>query len=122
MQVANSSGHGHQAARLNRLVQLALISGLSLSMIFMVAGALLFFFHNTTAGTTSIGLRAVLPGIVAGNPLAYMVMGLILLMVTPALRVCVAALGFLLDGEWGFALVSAGVVAVLVASVLIGAS
>jgi uncharacterized membrane protein len=122
MQIANASGNGHQAARLNRLVQLALISGLSLSMLFMVAGAILFFLHNPGASSSALGLRAALPGIVAGNPMAYMIMGLIVLMVTPALRVCVAALGYLLDGEWGFALVSAGVVAVLVTSVLIGAS
>jgi uncharacterized membrane protein len=119
---SNSSGQGHHTARLNRLIQMALMSGLIVSMVLMLIGTVLYFFHNTAGGAISMDVGSLLPGMAAGNPLAFMVLGIIVLMVTPALRVAVAALGYLLDGDWVFALVSAGVVVVLTASVLIGAS
>jgi isocitrate lyase len=43
------------------------------------------------------------------------------LMITPAMRVVVAAIGYLLEGDWVYALVSFGVIVVLTASLLIGA-
>lgn len=104
MQAANAPGHGHKAARLNRMIQLALITGLTLSMLLMAVGALLYFLHNSTSS------------------IRWMQAGLIVLMITPALRVLVAALGYVLERDWRFALISSGVVAVLVVSVLVGAS
>jgi len=88
----------------------------------MAVGALLFFVHGNADGSTAIPMGAVLPGIVAGNPLAYMVLGLLVLMVTPALRICMAAVGYVLEGQWGFAIISAGVIAVLAVSLFIGAA
>jgi uncharacterized membrane protein len=121
MHLTSSSAHGHHTARLNRLIQVALISGLSVSMFFMSIGTVLYFLPQTTGGATPVTLGSVLPGLAAGNPLAYMLLGMIVLMVTPALRVAVAALGYLLDGDRRFALVSAGVLVVLAASLVIGA-
>jgi uncharacterized membrane protein len=112
----------HHAARLNRMIQSALLGGLLLSMALMLTGALLYFLAPQTQGATSISLQALLPGLAAGNPLAFMVMGVIVLMITPAFRVLVAAIGYILEGDWTFALVSLGVVAVLSLSVVIGAS
>jgi uncharacterized membrane protein len=103
MHLTSSSRQGQHTARLNRLIQVALISGLSVSMLIMAIGTVLYFLHNT-----------------AGGP--FMRIGVIVLMVTPALRVAVAALGYLLDGDRVFALVSAGVLVVLAASLVIGAA
>lgn len=104
MHLTSSSGHGHHTARLNRLIQVALISGLSVSMLIMGIGTVLYFLHNTAGGAT------------------FMRIGMIVLMVTPALRVAVAALGYLLDGDRVFALVSVGVLVVLATSLVIGAA
>ena len=99
MHLTNSQGH--HAARLNRLIQVTLVAGLSVSMLLMVTGAVLYMLQAPAAGTC-------------------MVAGIVALMVTPAVRVLVAALGYVLDRDWTFALISLGVIAVLTVSVLIG--
>lgn len=112
---------GHHLARLNRLIQVALLSGLILSMALMLIGTLLYFSGSGSDGELAIAFGTLLTGLAAGNPLAFMVTGIVVLMITPALRVLVAALGYLLEGDWRYALVSLGVVVVLAVSVLIGA-
>ncbi|HLO04486.1 MAG TPA: DUF1634 domain-containing protein [Symbiobacteriaceae bacterium] len=109
----------HHVARLNRLIQVALLSGLVLSMALMLIGSLLYFLGNQ--GAPAIAFGTLFADLAAGNPLAFMVSGIVVLMITPALRVLVAALGYLLEGDWRYALVSLGVVVVLAVSVLIGA-
>jgi uncharacterized membrane protein len=80
---------------------MALVAGLAVSMLLMIIGTVLQIMHSPAAGK-------------------LMVAGMITLMVTPAVRVMVAAVGYALDGDWTFALVSLGVVAVLSVSLLIG--
>lgn len=99
--MALNQSQTHHGARLNRLIQMTLVAGLSLSMLLMVTGTVLQVLHSPAA-------------------VKLMVAGMITLMVTPAVRVVVAAIGYVLDGDWTFALVSLGVVAVLAVSVLIG--
>jgi uncharacterized membrane protein len=118
MQLTNSQGH--HTARLNRLIQMTLIIGLSLSMLFMITGTALYVLHPPAAGGPAIAAGQLLPGLAGGDPMAFMITGMIVLMVTPAFRVAVAALGYVLDGDWTFALVSLGVAAVLALSVFIG--
>jgi uncharacterized membrane protein len=116
MQEATQNSSGHHMARLNRLIQVSLISGLTLSMLFMIIGAVLYFIHGSAQATGSV-----LSGVAAGNPISFMLLGIIILMITPAMRVVVAAIGYLLEGDWVYALVSFGVIVVLTASLLIGA-
>lgn len=110
---------GHHLARLNRLIQVALMGGLVLSMALMLIGSLLYL--RGSGGEPTLSLATILSELGAGSPLAFMVSGIIVLMITPALRVLVAALGYLLEGDYRYALVSLGVVIVLALSVLIGA-
>lgn len=54
----------------------------------------------------------------AGNPYAVMQAGVLLLLLTPLVRVTVAAVSFWRDGERRYALVSLVVLAIILASIL----
>lgn len=107
---------------LNRLIQWTLVSGLTLSMLLMTTGVVLYAMKPADGVATALPPRAILEGIGAGSPIAFMLLGILVLMVTPALRVAVAAVGYVLERDWLFALVSAGVMVVLLISLAVGAA
>lgn len=112
----------HKKDLLNVLIQYALMLGLGLSLLFMVVGAVLLPFHPVAASTHALFGRQVFNGLLDLNPLSFLSLGIILLMITPALRVLVAGIGYLIEKDMAFAAVSLGVFAILVLSVLVGAA
>lgn len=64
-----------------------------------------------------LGLLAAQLG--AGNPYAVMQAGVLLLLLTPLLRIAVAATSFWFEGERRYALVSLAVLAIIVVSLLL---
>jgi len=113
---------GHHKDLLNVMVQYSLIAGLVVSVLFMVIGAILLQFHPVADATHAIFGRQLFTGLLTFSPLSFLSLGIILLMLTPAFRVAVAGIGYLLERDMLFAAVSLGVFAILVTSVLIGAT
>lgn len=75
----------------------------------------------TLAGTpTSVG--AAVRGAARGDPVAVILLGVLLLIGTPILRVAAAGYFFLRNGERGYALASAIVLALLVLGFVLGGS
>ena len=85
-----------QARMLERIVEVALTAGVAVSGLLLVAGLAL--------GSTA--------------PLWW---GVLLLMVTPVVRVLVVTVGLILDHDWLFAAVSLFVLGVLLSSVYVSA-
>jgi uncharacterized membrane protein len=67
-------------------------------------------------------LATVLVGVAAGQGQAMMLLGLLMLIVTPILRVGLSALGFLELRDWPFAAISALLVAILLVSLALGSA
>ncbi|MCC6579713.1 MAG: DUF1634 domain-containing protein [Phycisphaeraceae bacterium] len=65
-------------------------------------------------------LRDMGEGLRQGSGRSIMTLGLLLLIATPVLRVCVSVVAFALDRDWVFALVTLLVLIVLLASFLVG--
>lgn len=100
-------------------VSRTLAAGVACSLTLMGAGLVAALARGGVpdAATPLASLPA---AVLAGDPGGLMSLGLIILLATPAARVCVLIWQFARRDEWRFVAVSAVVLGVLVASVLIG--
>ena len=101
--------------------------GIGISASLMALGLVLLFALFGTAGAHDApsikevlllfrsggGLRISL-----GNPYLYLYAGILVLMLTPIARVLIALIGFALEKDWRFVLVSLFVLSVIAASIL----
>jgi len=67
----------------------------------------------------AIPLRMLAPQLAAGNPNALMQVGILLLLLTPLLRIVTAAVSFQAEREWRYTLVSLTVLAIILVSLLL---
>jgi len=72
--------------------------------------------HDSAAATDFGNL---LPRLASLQPLAISQLGLIVLLATPVLRVATSAVGFMLEGDRLYAVITLAVLAVLLASILL---
>lgn len=103
-------------------VHLALFAGLLASGALLVAGLVVgLATHDVGPESPPPGLFTLIADAVGGHAVALIDLGVLVLMATPALRVVVLFSGWWLARERRFALVAASVLALLVASVFLGA-
>lgn len=130
------SDHNAQVERrVELLISWLLRGGVVASMATVLLGVGLMFFHHPQYLTSAVDLHRLttpgaafprtLPeiarGVLAGRGQAVVALGLILLIATPILRVAVAVVGFALQGDHAFAIISTVVLLLLVISFLLGA-
>ena len=125
-------------AQLELLVSNVLRSGVIVSSIVTIVGFALLVWA-TYAGTPHPGLAAVYPaprghaevlrtpaevaaGLLGGDPSAVVILGLLILLFTPIVRVAVSTLGFAFQRDWTYVAITLYVLAVLGVSFLIGAA
>lgn len=120
--------------RFERLIAGLLRTGVWTSLGLMLGGLAVMFVHHAgyldsnrelqrlTAPGAAFphDLSAVAAGIRAGHGQAIATLGLLFLIGTPILRVAVSIIGFLLQRDFVYALVTAAVLALLVTSFLLG--
>jgi uncharacterized membrane protein len=120
--------------RIELLISRLLLAGVVTSMATVLAGLLLMFVHHPGYLASAadqqrlIAPGAALPntlgevarGVLAGRGQSVIVLGLLLLIATPILRVAVSMLGFALQRDRAYTLISAAVLVVLVISFLLG--
>lgn len=99
-----SSGSG----RIARWIAFTLRGGAYLSALFLLAGIVWLLATPAQPGRAgeTLPLGALAWQLAAGNPYAIMQAGILILLVTPLLRVVMAALSFWLGGERRYALLS----------------
>jgi uncharacterized membrane protein len=107
--------------RLEHWVHWTLFAGLSLSGVLLVLGLAL----ELTEGEPRLWqsphpLRLMIRGALEGNGTDVIDLGLLVLIVTPLLRVLVLAIGWTLEGDLRFALVALTVLALLSVSFMLG--
>lgn len=99
------------------LVSRTLTAGVLVSFALLVAGLIESFFQARSASAPAAS--EVLPGVLEGEPTATVTAGLMVLMLTPLLRVVVLAFEFIRAREISFAIISIGVLFLLAVSVAI---
>ena len=110
-----------ETQRLGHWVHRSLLTGLAFSSVLLLGGLAC---AGARAQPRPEGLpppmAAVARGAVAGNGTDLMILGLLVLMATPVLRVGVLGLGWGLEREWRFLAVAAAVLGLLGLSLALG--
>lgn len=102
-------------------VHRALLAGLALSVTLLTIGLALAVGGDQPRRTgPPPALAEVLRGAVRGLGRDWIDLGLLALIATPGLRVIVLGIGWAIERQWRFAAVAATVLALLVASLLLG--
>ena len=100
--------------------------GVLLSAITITAGVLLFYVRSAQTAQGLLDhpyphtLAAVFSGLALGDPIAIIALGLLLLLATPVVRVAVSIFAFALERDWRYVAITALVLAILIASFLLG--
>jgi uncharacterized membrane protein len=105
-------------AALARVLQL----GTFVSMAFVAIGTLLFIAGGGSPldPGVAIDLSNLLTDLLAGRPVAFLWLGVIGILATPALRVIGALVGFARGGEWRMAGVAAAIIIVVALGIVAG--
>lgn len=128
------SSDDDRMARIELLISWLLRGGVVISMATILAGLLLMFIHHpeyldtaadlqrlTTPGAAfRFTLTDVVGGAAAGHGQAFVALGLLLLIATPIMRVAVAIVGFALQRDRTFTVISTVVLLVVLISFLVG--
>jgi uncharacterized membrane protein len=108
----------HDHRRIDRWIRAVLVWGMVLSVSVMLLGLLLYSISPAGHEEVDLSLQDIAAGIVAGNPIAVIDLGIVLLIATPLTRVLTALTVFLVDREWRFVLVALLVLGVIAFAVL----
>ena len=103
----------------NKFVQIALSAGVLLSFLILIWGSALFLVRPAP-GEMPRSIPAILRGVAQLDPAATISLGLLVLLITPVARVIAAMIGFVLEGDRKYALISLGVLAILVLAAAAG--
>lgn len=87
------------------------------SAVFMAFGMALFIARGGEAAVTGKidvpPFGQVLAGVLSLEPVAFMVLGIVILLLTPFMRVVGAVVSFVVKKDWRYALISLGVMTIL---------
>jgi uncharacterized membrane protein len=105
------------------LISQVLRGGVVLSALIIgigMVGVLVRHGNLTSAMAAPDSLAAVWQGIQAGNPVAVVMAGLLVLLATPVLRVAVSVVAFALEGDFRYVVITSLVLLILLASFALG--
>jgi uncharacterized membrane protein len=108
------------------LISFVLRGGVVLSAAIIGVGVLLYYIrYFATGGPAGQGtiyhsVSGVLGGVLAGDPLAIIALGLLVLLLTPVLRVVVSIVTFALERDWLYTGITLLVFCILLLSFLLG--
>lgn len=111
---------GHDHTRIDRWVHLVLRCGMVISLSVLLVGLFMYALDPSGAWNVTLSLEEVLSGLAAGEPIAVISLGILLLIATPFSRVLTAMGVFVVDREPRFIAVAALVITVIAAAVLLG--
>ncbi len=105
---------------LGRVVHRTLLGGVILSAALLVCGLSVSLVQGAGADEAASGLGQIVRGAAAGQGVAMVNLGLIVLMLTPASRVAVLAVGWASRGRWRQAGIALAVALLLGISIVLG--
>jgi uncharacterized membrane protein len=109
------------------IISSVLRGGVLLSAAIIAVGVIAFYARYGTAVARTLADRVfphtpgdVLAGVVHGDPLAIITLGLLLLLVTPVMRVLVSIVAFAIERDWRYVAITTLVLVILLVSFVIG--
>ncbi len=102
--------------RMQRVVQIALFTGVVCSCAFLLLGALLYFHHKSAVPAVAPGVKELFRTLLDFNGVDIAYVGLLVLMITPVVRMIVLVFGFSQERDWRFVWISLVVLAGLLIS------
>ena len=125
---AHPSGVTSDRDALVRQTELAIANilrgGVLLSASLIVAGVVMFYARYARYGASTNlfphSFGAVINGIAHGDPLSLIVLGLLVLLATPVLRVAVSIVAFALERDWRYVVITSIVLGILLLSFFLG--
>jgi uncharacterized membrane protein len=106
--------------KINALVHQLLIVGLAAAAVLMVAGVLLGLFTGQGLPDAMVPLSNLLAELARFNPAAFISLGLLALIATPILRVAGSIVGFAIERDWRYALITTVVLIIVILSIVLG--
>lgn len=106
--------------KINALVHQLLIVGLAAAAVLMVAGVLLGLFTGQGLPDAMVPLSDLLAELARFNPAAFISLGLLALIATPILRVAGSIVGFAIERDWRYALITTVVLIIVILSIVLG--
>jgi uncharacterized membrane protein len=107
--------------RLEHAVHLTLLAGLAASGVLLIAGLALSLAHgHSQPSGPPPPLAVILRGALREDGISLINLGLLVLILTPLMRVLVLALGWTAQRQWRFAAVSCTVLGLLILSLVLG--
>jgi uncharacterized membrane protein len=103
--------------RMNRTMYLVLVTGMVLSFSIMVIGLLMYAASPTEGG--ALPLDKIFDGIVHGNSIAVIDLGIVILIATPLVRIIAAGITFGLEKDYRFVGIAVFVLAMIILAVFI---
>lgn len=112
----------HEHSRTDHWVQLVLRWGMILSMSVLVAGLVLFVLSPGDVSESDLGLGDIADGLMRGDPIAVIDLGILMLIATPLTRVLATLVIFIADRQPRFVMLSLLVLGIIAFAVLTGSS
>jgi uncharacterized membrane protein len=113
----------HKDPHLDIVLSLVLLIGSLIGIAIITLGLVISLIRHpdpaSVVAASSLPFSQILPQILSGNPLAILDGGLVILMLTPILRVGMALYQFWREGDRRYTWVSAGVLLVLLVSLFL---
>jgi uncharacterized membrane protein len=113
----------HRVRQAEILISRVLRGGVILSAVIIGIGLLGVLLHpgNQASSLPALdSLGAVWRGLLAGDPLAVIMVGLLVLLATPVLRVAVSVVAFALEGDFRYVAITCLVLLILLVSFALG--
>lgn len=127
MEQAETDRLARQVRQTELLISAILRGGVYLSGGVTLLGLLLFFAQNGSLSSTAAThiafphtIAAVISGIAHGDPVAIIVLGLVLLIATPVSRIAVSILAFAVEKDWRYVAITSAVLLILLISFFLG--
>ncbi len=107
-------------AKTQKAIVVILRYGSLIAMLTMAVGLVWSFFRGltpTTPGDRAVQAGSVLRALAHHDPSAPAALGILLLLLTPTVRIAAAAVGFALEREYRYVLISLGVLMIVMLSI-----
>lgn len=109
-----------QPQRIDQVVRLTLGVSLAVAFVLLCVGIVLTLAGRGGVPTTVGGARATLRDVRALEPDGFYVLGLLVVIVTPFVRVVGSAVTFLVERDWVYVAVTVAVLVVMIVTVTLG--
>jgi len=110
-----------RAEPIDRVVRGTLVAGVAISTALLVAGLALTALGHGGVPDVTLGLGEAFRGLAHGEPDAYYSLGLLVMILTPFVRVIGSVVAFAVERDWRYVAVTATVLAIMIVTIVVSA-